>query len=144
MIGETLSCLYKAMQMATHNRSFTYTPVNPIINSMSLTLRLLLAMLIVAEITVVPLTKAAASEYAESNNPHFRPITAHTGTRFTQTKDTSGNRETPLVEEFSFLIKDFRMNHQSEVQNLNIIIRFSMSLIFLTKRIQTSDCWLKM
>ncbi len=30
-----------------------------------------------------------------------------------------------LTEEFSFLIQDFKMNHQSEVNNLNIKVRYS-------------------
>ncbi len=29
-----------------------------------------------------------------------------------------------LTEEFSFLIQDFKMNHQSEVNNLNIKVRY--------------------
>jgi len=31
----------------------------------------------------------------------------------------------PLVEEFSFLIKDFKVTHQSENHNLNITVRYS-------------------
>ena len=30
----------------------------------------------------------------------------------------------PPVEEFSFLIKDFKINHQSEINNLNITVRY--------------------
>jgi hypothetical protein len=29
-----------------------------------------------------------------------------------------------VIEEFSFLIQDFKMNHQSEVNNLNIKVRY--------------------
>lgn len=39
---------------------------------------------------------------------------------------TQVSRQTPgpLVEEFSFLIKDFKIDHQTEVHNLNISISF--------------------
>jgi len=29
-----------------------------------------------------------------------------------------------FIEDFSFQIKDFKMNHQSEINNLNIVIRY--------------------
>jgi hypothetical protein len=32
--------------------------------------------------------------------------------------------ESQLVEQFSFLIKDFQLNHQSEMNNLNISVRY--------------------
>src|SRR4051794_5585507 len=33
-------------------------------------------------------------------------------------------RESQLVEEFSFTIKDFKMDHQSQMNNLNISVRY--------------------
>ena len=33
---------------------------------------------------------------------------------------TSANKSEALVEEFSFVIKDFKMDHQTQTNNLNI------------------------
>jgi hypothetical protein len=42
----------------------------------------------------------------------------------TQNSLPFSNHADLLIEEFSFLIKDFKMNHQSEINNLNIMVRY--------------------
>lgn len=47
------------------------------------------------------------------------------GSKTTSQKRSSNSTDSaPLIEEFSFLIKDFKLNHQSEINNLNITVRY--------------------
>jgi hypothetical protein len=54
----------------------------------------------------------------------------------------SENRDL-LSEEFSFLIEDFKMNHQSEVNNLNIKVRLRMKTTYQTANTRTFEQSLK-
>lgn len=53
-------------------------------------------------------------------------IVATTSSVYSQTPERSSSMRTSgsLVEEFSFLIKDFRMDHQGQTNNLNLTISY--------------------
>ena len=46
------------------------------------------------------------------------------GTNVKQPSATKYKNPDPLIEEFSFILQDFKMNHQGENNNLNIKIRY--------------------
>jgi hypothetical protein len=53
----------------------------------------------------------------------FVPLTPHS---YAQQQRARAS-ESQLVEEFSFAIKDFKMDHQSQMNNLNISVRYRYS-----------------
>jgi len=46
------------------------------------------------------------------------------GVAIAQNPALNVNNTAPLIEEFTFLIKDFKISHQSEINNLNITVRY--------------------
>jgi len=75
---------------------------------------------VLAIIFILACTTFASRGFA--NNSFGRQVS----TSLTQPRRLSLSHEVPsaFIEDFSFQIKDFKMNHQSEINNLNIVIRY--------------------
>ena len=75
---------------------------------------------VLAIILILAYTTFASRGFA--NNAFGRQAS----TSLTQPRRLSLSREDlgAFIEDFSFQIKDFKMNHQSEINNLNIVIRY--------------------
>ena len=75
---------------------------------------------VLAIIFILAYTTFASRGFA--NNSFGRQVP----TGLTQPRHLSFSHEVPseFIEDFSFQIKDFKMNHQSEINNLNIVLRY--------------------
>ncbi len=78
---------------------------------------------VLAIILILAYTTFASRGFA--NNAFGRQVP----TSLTQPRHLSLSNEAlgAFIEDFSFQIKDFKMNHQSEINNLNIVIRYRYS-----------------
>jgi len=75
---------------------------------------------VLAIILILAYTTFASRGFANNAFGHQAP----TGLEPTRRLSLSHEVPSEFIEDFSFQIKDFKMNHQSEINNLNIVLRY--------------------